>query len=204
MSRLTVAAIVEGHGEEKSAVRTVVTRVWTELLAGDYVNVLRPIRVPRSKLVRPADLLRAVDLAELQLRKATPGDRSLILILFDADEDLPCVLAPVLVDTLRRQRSHLDIAVVLANIEFETWFAAAAESLNEFFDLKVVAPAADPEAARQRKATVVRWMRGEYSETVDQVRLTHAMDLRLCRSRSKSFDKLCRELEKRLQLTSPA
>jgi hypothetical protein len=37
-----------------------------------------------------------------------------------------------------------------------------------------------------------------YAETVDQPRLTAAMDLQMCRERSKSFDKLCRELEKRL------
>jgi len=41
-------------------------------------------------------------------------------------------------------------------------------------------------------------LHGRYAETIDQVRLTTAMDLNLCRSRSKSFDKLCRELEKRL------
>jgi hypothetical protein len=197
MSRLTVAAIVEGHGEQES-IRTVVTRVWTELLGGEYVQVLRPIRQPRAKLIRPEELLKTVDLADAQLRERSSGDRSLILVLFDADEDLPCVLAPTLLNIVRQNRSHLDVAIVLANTEFETWFAAAAESLTQFFDLQVTPPAADPEAAGQRKGAVKRWMHGAYAETVDQVRLTQAMDLGLCRSRSKSFDKLCRELEKRL------
>ncbi|HYI09001.1 MAG TPA: hypothetical protein VEK57_08000 [Thermoanaerobaculia bacterium] len=198
MTALRVAAIVEGHAEAKSAVRELVTRVSTELLGADYVNVLHPIRHPRSKLVQPASLLRAVDLAQLLLQQAAPADRSLILILFDADEDRPCILAPALLNMLQKERSHLDIALVLPNPEFETWFAAAAESLTQFFDLSVVAPAADPETARQRKGTVSRWMHGRYGETADQVRLTHAMDLNLCRSRSGSFDKLCRELERRL------
>jgi hypothetical protein len=198
MSRLTVAAIVEGHGEQKSAIRTIVTRIWTELLGGEYVNVLHPIRQPRSKLIREEGLLKAIDLADERLREHASGDRSLILVLFDADEDLACVLAPALLDVVRQNRSHLDVAIVLANTEFETWFAAAAESLAAFFDLSMTSPASDPEAAGQRKGAVKRWMHGAYAETIDQVRLTQAMDLRLCRSRSKSFDKLCRELEKRL------
>lgn len=197
MSRLTVAAIVEGHGE-CSAVRTVVTRVWTELLGGEYVNVLRPIRRPRSKLIRPEELLDAIDLADLKLREHAADDPSLVLVIFDADEDLPCVVVPALLEVVRQSRSHLDVAIVLPKIEFETWFAAAAPSLTEFFDLSITAPAGDPEEAGQRKGTVVRWMHGQYAPRVDQVRLTQAMDLNLCRSRSKSFAKLCRELEKRL------
>jgi hypothetical protein len=198
MSRLVVAAVVEGHGEEKSAIRTVVTRVWTEVLKGEYVQVLRPIRQHRSKLVQREGLLKAVDLASLKLREVSPDDRSLILVLFDADEDLPCQLAPKLAALLQEERPHLDVAIVLANPEFETWFVAAADSLTEFFDFSSLPPAADPETARQQKGTVSRWMHGRYAETIDQVRLTAAMDLNLCRSRSKSFDKLCRELGKRL------
>ena len=67
MSRLTVAAIVEGHGEQRSAIRTIVTRVWTELLGGEYVKVLHPIRQPRSKLIRQEGLLKAIDLADERL-----------------------------------------------------------------------------------------------------------------------------------------
>jgi hypothetical protein len=198
MSRLVVAPIVEGHGEEKSAIRTIVTRIWRELLNGEYVRVLRPIRQPRSKLIQRDGLLRAIDLATLTLGEDESNDRRLILVLFDADDDLPCVLAPKLRDLVSSERGHLDIAIVIANQEFETWFAAAAESLQAFFDLSITPPAVDPEAAGQRKGAVRRWMRNQYSETIDQVRLTAQMDLRLCRSRSKSFDKLCRELEKRL------
>jgi hypothetical protein len=198
MSRLVVAAIVEGHGEEKSAIRTLVTRIWIELLNGEYVRVLRPIRQPRSKLIQRDGLLRAIDLASLTLDEEGSTDRRLILVLFDADDDLPCVLAPKLQELVASERAHLDIAIVLANQEFETWFAAAAESLGAFFDLSITPPAVDPEAAGQRKGAVRRWLHNQYSETIDQVRLTTHMDLQLCRSRSKSFDKLCRELEKRL------
>ena len=111
MSRINVAPIVEGHGEQKSAIRTLITRVWSELLGGEYANVLRPIRVPRSKLVRPKKLLNAIDLAALNLGELVSGDRSLILVLFDADEDAPCVLAPILAEVVRANRAHLDVAI---------------------------------------------------------------------------------------------
>lgn len=197
MSRLNVVPIVEGHGEQKSAIRTVVRRVW-ERVGGEYVNVLRPIREPRSKLVTRDGLIKAVKLADIQLRHLGNDDRSLVLVLFDADEDQPCVLAPRLAEMIQAECAHLDVAVVLPNPEFETWFAAAAESLTSFFDLSVTSPSPDPEAAGQRKGAVRRWMHGLYSETIDQVRLTEAMDIDLCRSRSPSFDKLCRELAKRV------
>jgi hypothetical protein len=142
-------------------------------------------------------LLDAIDLAELNLREAGPRDPSLILVLFDADDDLPCVLAPQLISIVQSERAHLDVAIVLANPEFETWFAAAAELLTAHFDLSLAAVEDRPESAGQRKGAVKRWMRGRYSETIDQPRLTAAMDLHLCRGRSPSFDKLCREVEKR-------
>lgn len=197
MSRLNVVPIVEGHGEQKSAIRTLVRRVW-ELVGGEYVNVLRPIREPRSKLMKRDGLRKAIELADIKLRELRSDDRSLILVLFDADEDLPCMLAPQLAAIVRDECGHLDVAIVLPNPEFETWFAAAAESLTRYFDLAVTPPSADPEVSGQRKGAVRRWMHGQYSETIDQVRLTEAMDLNLCRSRSPSFDKLCRELAKRL------
>jgi predicted ATPase len=42
--------------------------------------------------------------------------------------------------------------------------------------------------------------RVKYSETIDQPAMTADMDLSLCRRRSPSFDKLCRELEKRFRM----
>jgi hypothetical protein len=47
-----------------------------------------------------------------------------------------------------------------------------------------------------------RIRRPKYSVTADMPRLTAAMDSKLCRSRSPSFDKLCRELGARLTKTN--
>jgi len=196
MNRIAVAAIVEGHGEQQSAVRTLVSRIWTELLGGDYAHVLVPIRRPRHKVVKPEELLKAIDLADLKLAAVQGYDAKLILVLLDADDDRPCELGPQLLNVARRERSHLPISVVIANVEFETWFVGAASSLSAYFDIAGTNVSADPEAARQGKATVLKLTRGRYGETVDQPRFSAIMDLAECRRRCPSFDKLCRELGK--------
>ena len=46
MSRIRIAPIVEGHGETE-AIRPLLRRIWTELLGGEYADILKPIRRPR-------------------------------------------------------------------------------------------------------------------------------------------------------------
>jgi len=195
MNRIAVAAIVEGHGEQQSAVRTLVSRIWTELLGGDFAHVL-PIRRPRHTVVKPAELLKAIDLADLKLAALQGYDVKLILVLLDADDDRPCELGPQLLNVARRERSHLPISVVIANVEFETWFVGAAASLSAYFELDGTTVSTDPEGARQGKGTVLKLTHGRYGETVDQPRFSAMMDLAECRRRCPSFDKLCRELSK--------
>ena len=196
MSRIRVAPVVEGHGDV-AAIRRLLTRAWAYIAGGGFIDVLQPIRRPKSKLIQPAELIKAVDLAHLKLSKVEPEDRGFILVLFDADEDCPATLASGLRQHLAAQRAHLDVAIVIANVEFETWFVAAAESLLEYFDLTTYVVPDDPEGTRQGKAAVKRLMAGRYGETIDQPRLAGVFDLQRCRERSRSFDKLCRELELR-------
>lgn len=197
MKTLGIAPIVEGHGEQQSA-RILLTRVVHELLGGPYPVVLPPIRQPRSKLVTKAqELDRAVRLATLKLQQQRDRfEQGLVLVLLDADEDRPCELAPMLLQ--RTRRDDLDMACVLANPEYETWFVAAASSLSQYLRVEGE-PVADPESNRLKKAWVEqRFIGSPYSPPIDQPRLTAAMDLSLCRVACPSFDKLCRELEQRL------
>jgi hypothetical protein len=196
---LGIVPIVEGHGEQE-AIRILLTRTIQELLGGPYPFILSPIRQPRSKLVsKPRELERAVELGVLKLRQSSPSfEHGLVLVLLDADEDRPCELAPQLL--ARACRSDVDVACVLANPEYETWFVAAAPSLSRYLDLDG-ARCDEPEANRLKKAWIEhRFTSGSYSETIDQPRLTAAMDLAMCRAASPSFDKLCRELEARLRV----
>lgn len=199
MKRLHIAPIIEGHGEQ-SSVPHLLRRIWHELLQCETgLNVLRPIRISRSKLVKPSEMIRATDIAATNLKHVSTSDPAFILVLFDADDDLPCVLAPRLLDEIRRERATYDVALVIANVEYETWFVAAAESLASFFEPNAMSSIPDdPEAKRAGKGWVQRFaLAARYAEPLEQPRMTAKLDLQLCRSRSRSFDKLCRELEAR-------
>lgn len=201
MSRLRVVPIVEGHGEQR-AVRRLLERLWYELLGGEFIDVLSPIRTPRQRLIQNKDeaLTKAIGLGWRKLAASHPAEvPSLVLILLDADHDPPCALGPRLLKQALEVRPDQDISCVLAKVEYETWFVAAAESLSDYLDVSATGDLPiDPEARGCGK----RWIRDHfrqtrYSETIDQPKLTAQMDLQACRKRSPSFDKLCRDLETR-------
>lgn len=192
-----IVPIVEGHGEEAS-IRPLLTRAAHEILGRPGLQVVRPIRRPRSTLLRPNELERAAELAVLKgVQVAGARERIGLLVLLDADEDCPAILAPELLQRLRMAQGDIASAVVLANVEFETWFAASAESLGAHLTMPIPDQhMVDPETARRGKGWIqAHFTQGRYSETVDQPRMTMAMDLAVCRHRSPSFDKLCRDLD---------
>jgi len=201
MSRLRVAPIVEGHGDE-DRVRILLPRVWTELLGGEYLEVLSPIRQPRSLLVREDPLERAVTFALKKLSNPpASSDPSLVLILIDADGDCPATLGQELLRIARAVDSRANVACVLANFEYETWFVAAAESLTDYIELTAGAGGfRRPEESGLKKKWVEDHFREKpYSPTRHQPAMTRAMNLNAWRQGSPSFDKLCRELERRVQ-----
>lgn len=205
MSSLSVAPIVEGYGEVV-AVRRLLERVWTELLKNDYIEIIKPIRQPRHKLLRRVhglltpdseNLEKAVRFARHKLNQSTQATaRTLILMLLDSDEDCPAEASAKIKKTIAESTGVETTTVILAKIEYESWFVATCHSLSQYLDCSDVRGADDPEGNRMGKAWIQdRFKGGKYSETVDQVRLTAAMDLAACRARCPSFDKLCRELE---------
>ncbi len=199
MSRLRVFPIVEGDGDA-SATPILLRRIWTELLGGEYLEVLKPYTGKRQRVVQPSELARILDLAVSKLRLES-GDPAMILVLLDADDDPSCILGPNLLDQARKIRGDMDISCVIADVDFETWFVAAAASLSRFLNLSADSDLSEtPEQSRRGKGK--GWIKQRYprySPTVDQPRMAAAMDLHVCRQRSPSFNKLCRELEKRLQ-----
>jgi len=207
MNQLHIAPIVEGDGDV-SSVPKLLHRIARDLLRGATIHVEKPIRVPKTKLVRPGrsssesevverEVERSVDLAHRNLNRTRRDDwHKLVLLLIDADEDCPARLAPRLLGAMRQPA-----AVVLACREYETWFASAASSLTRFLKLDSEPPQ-NAEAQRLGKAWIQSRfvdersrVRRKYSETTDQAKLTAAMNLTECR-RCPSFDKLVRELEK--------
>jgi hypothetical protein len=189
---ITIGAIVEGNGEV-DAVPVLLRRLAQRNEI--RIRVQSPFRVPRGKLVQERELRRAVEAVARQI-----GPRGPILVLLDADDDCILKLAADLSCWARVERPDREIAVVLANQEFEAWFLAALESLRGRRRIHRDASwVGDPETVRHAKAQLEsRMSQPRYSPTVDQAALAALMDIDLARSRSRSFDKFCREVERLL------
>ncbi len=178
MNRLRIVPIVEGHGEVE-AVPVLLRRIWNDLLGGEFVEVFHPVRQPRSKLLPRAshnsknlldtnEITRAVRFAVKKLQAGSgPSTVNLILLLLDANSDCPKQLVPKLVSAVQASAGSCDTAVVLAKVEYETWFVAAAESLREH--LKIDHPLPElPEEQRCGKGWIeARFFNGRYSETIE-------------------------------------
>ena len=187
---MRIVPIVEGHGEVE-AVRTLIHRIWAVCLPAVPLEVLRPIRIPRSKLIQEGELERAVALARLQTEESDG-----VLVLIDADDDCPRDKAPPLLERARKVGVGRRVSVVLAKREYEAWFLAAAISIRGQRRLRDdLVPPATPEDIRDAKGWLTDRMTGAsaYSETLDQAALTATFDLAEARA-APSFDKLCREL----------
>ena len=188
--RIKIGCIVEGHGEVE-AVPLLIRRVADNLYPELQIVIPRPVRTPRSKIVKVGELERRVELAAQKI-----GGQGAIFIILDSDDDCPAELGPTLLDRASQVRRNLPIAVVLAKQEFEAWFLAAAESLRGKRELKndIHSPRA-PEAIRNAKGWLSERMGDNrtYRETRDQPALTALFDLEQARQ-ANSFDKCYREI----------
>lgn len=169
--------IVEGDGDV-DALPVLVRRV------NPVFRCARPIRVPKSKLLKPGELERYAHLAASRITRQTPGG---VLLVIDADDDCPKILAPELAARLRGEIGHVPSQVVLACREYESWFIAGIDNAH-------LSAVADSESTRDAKS-VVRQCFKKYSETIDQPRLSEAIDVQRARQRSRSFRRLCHALE---------
>ncbi len=174
-------------------------KIWYERLGGDFIEVI-PWRCNQGRLLKKKTLKPVVEAAAIQLHATERTDsRRLLMILVDSEGKCPAREAPRLLGWAREFRSDTDIACVMPNPMFETWFAAAAESLRGKNDLPTDLP--KPENSERDglgKSWIKKQLPRKYKETVDQPRFVSHMSLVECRTASRSFEKLCRELEKRL------
>lgn len=187
---LDLACIVEGDGDVE-AVPIAIRRIVQEIAPGLALKIHHPIRVPRTKLVKPEELERSIELAA---RRAGRGGA--IVVVLDSDDDCPATLGPELLDRAKKARSDLAISVVLAKREFEAWFLASAKSLRGLRGLPSdLEPPSDPESIRGAKEWLTARMTAgrSYVETLDQSALTASMDLLQART-APSFDKFFRNV----------
>jgi hypothetical protein len=194
---MKVGLIVEGHGEVHSA-PLLLRRILQELAPALSPSILAPHRVSRGQLIKEEGLRHAI---EFMARKV--GNEGRILLLLDADDDLPCVLGPRLLALARGFRPDRDVSVVVAKREYQAWFLTSAESLRGRRGLPAdLVPPVAPEAIRDAKGWLSQYMSDGYRETIDQPALTSVFDLTAAR-RADSFDKLFREVGRLFGLSVP-
>ncbi len=166
------------------------------------LDIPRPIRVSRNRILRGGELERTIDLAAG--RAAANG---CILLLFDANGDCPARLAPELLQRARDARPDRTVCAVLAKMEYEAWFIAAAASLIEWRDADpAVAPPGNPEAIANAKGWLAARMRPgkTYRETLHQASFTARFDMDAARAAAPSFDKLWRDVSRLLRVSGAA
>lgn len=196
---LNLGCVVEGHGDVR-AVPLLLRRIQQDIGPDVHLNVGRPIRSGRYKLVKPHELERVLRLAASKIERPRA-----VLVLIDADDDCPAELGPTMRERAEGVGLQVPIAIVLAKFEYEAWFLAAIESLCGLRGLvHELAPVPEPESVRNAKKYLTRHMEGSrsYSETVDQPAFTALFDVQLARQRSDSFDKCWREVQRLLQTAS--
>ncbi len=191
-----IATIVEGQGDAESLpilLRRIASRLRPEIV----LDLPRPIRVSRDRIVKRNELERPLELAA---RRA--GRSGHILILLDADDDCPAKLGPGLIRRAREARPDRRVFVVIAKSEYESWFLASAASVAGKRGIAgaISAPPA-PESIRDAKGWLsARMPPGRrYRPTLDQAALTSQFDLVAARLASSSFDKLWRDMEELLE-----
>ncbi len=182
---MNIQPIVEGHGDVK-ALPILLRRFRHEAEAWD-VDIGKPIRRPRSRLVEEVGIGQAVRLALVQ------PDCGAVLILFDGDSDCPADLGPTVQNWATAAADGTPCHVVLAHREYEAWFLAAIESLRGRRGVKIDAePHPAPERPRGAKEQLEARMQAgaTYLETTDQPAFSAMFSLAAAHGRSRSFRKL--------------
>jgi hypothetical protein len=193
----TLLPIVEGHSEE-SAVPVLLRRFLVRLNRPE-IQVARPFRVSRLKMVRPGEIERAI-VQGIRDRR----DVGAILVILDSDDDEPLRLETALLERCLKA-SPLPSAVVAACREFEAWFLGSKDSLRGVCGIRPGANAPDgPEAIRDAKGRLTSNMEEgrRYLEVDDQPVLAARMDLDLALRRCLSFQRLATALERILATSS--
>lgn len=191
---MKLVPVVEGDGEV-AAFPVLLRRLADWRGPAHYIEISQPIRVRRDRFInRETELERFLALAS-----AKCGRDGWILILLDADDDCPAELGPSLLERARGSvPPDRKVSVVLANREYESWFIAAAQSLDGHRGFSLDEPPPEnPEIFRDAKGWIRQRMAGNiYGTSTDQPAFTARMDLQAAANASRSFRKLCDEWDR--------
>jgi len=185
MSRNKIYAIVEGQGEAhsslqgKAAIVVLLGKLLNELQCWTlFPNEKHPsFRMSYGAFFRGDKLERAIRYHKKY------EDCAALLVLLDMDNDCPKEKALEIVNRIRAmEKLDFSTAVVCARREYESWFLASLETIQD-----TVYPA-EPEERRDAKG----WLSKEfgYKPTRHQAIYTQKLDLSLATMRSRSFRRM--------------
>lgn len=183
------ASIVEGHGEVE-ALPVLLNRIARSTKFAGVLHVNPPIRVKSGSFLNDQDYFRKH--VTLATAKAAEGDGS-VLILLDCEDGCPGTLGPDLLRKAQAVRANVDIFVVLAYREYETWFITAARSIRGLRGLPHdLDPPQAAESGRDAKGWLSSRMNVAYDPVIHQLEFTRKFDLQEARA-NRSFDRMyCR------------
>lgn len=186
-----IHAIGEGHGDAM-AMPSLLWRILRHLDRQDRWLVNKMVaRLPRSQLVQEASAsphrTARVDGLEKALGLARAARADALVILADADDDCPATFGASAMSLIGER---LPAAVVMAVREFEAWllhtFPVAERERHEIGRIDEI---------RDAKGALAKMVPG-YKPTMHQQELVRRIEVDDLRTRSPSFDKLVRDLER--------
>ena len=200
-----IIPIVEGHGEER-AIPCLIRR-WLQHRRWHHSFEVPDTAINAKgcgRLKGAYDKVRHIGI-EHYIIAALRNKPDAILVVLDADEE--CIkrgpgngLGPELFARAKAVASHVPLAVVVANREYEAWFLANINSFKArgLFSKHTIIPRdLDPESTRDCKGLIAGLIGCRYEESVHQLELTSGLKFSPgAIGRSISYGKLLRDLER--------
>lgn len=178
--------VVEGHADTK-AVPILLRRICAEVFGRWDIVIREPWRLPRSKMVIPAEIGRVYH----PLSRGAVGGAGAVVVVLDQDDDHD--LSELVGRVSEPMAGMADLLIVVACREYEAWFLGGIESLRAHRSVHDDAHFdSDPEAPRDAKGRLRQLMNEPYRETLHQPAFTELLSIGAARQRCPSFDHLVR------------
>lgn len=187
MPDFALSTVVEGHGD-REALPVLLRRLLPLINPTLSFSITPPFRRPKASLVNPGELRKIVEVAA---ERALP--RGGVLVVFDADDDCPAELGPLLRAEAQVARSDVAVEVVLANREYEGWLLHGVDGLVQHRSMpsSIDSLSFDPEEVRDGKGRLSSLMGSvSYRATLHQAAFSQLFDLEAARRNSRSLRQL--------------
>lgn len=194
----TLLPVVEGQADVKAA-PILLRRICAEEFGRWDVQVREPWRLPRSKMVIPAEVGRVYQ----PLSKGAADGAGAVVVVLDQDDDAAVHTLATAVAAPMQARAPIE--VVVACREYEAWFLGGIESLRHHHSVRDDAQfPGNPEAPRNAKGALERQMNESYRETLHQPAFSTSLSIGDTRRRCPSFDYLVHAVGRLLSFAPPA